>query len=75
MNSRGYIHGVKAAAAYMGVSRKTLWNWQSAPEVPAELKSLLRPRIIQGRNYFSVAKLDRFMDPANNTEQAYNPNV
>lgn len=75
MVQRGYIHGAKAAAAYLGVTRQTLAIWQVSPRLSEDLRALLQPRVIRGRTYYAIGKLDRFMDPANNTEATINPNI
>jgi hypothetical protein len=61
---RGHVRGAAAAATYLGIDRKTFRNWRDDPEMARA--ELLRPRIIRGDTYYSLRKLDEFMDPENN---------
>lgn len=61
---RGYLYGVEAAANYLGVSRSAFRSWRDDPAMPH--RELLQPRIIRGDSYYSIRKLDAFMDPKNN---------
>jgi hypothetical protein len=61
---RGYLYGVEAAASYLGISRSAFRSWRDDAAMPG--RELLQPRIIRGDSYYSIRKLDTFMDPANN---------
>lgn len=74
MTPRGYLHGDAEAAKYLGgIDRKTFRRWQDDPDTPQ--RYLLKARIIRGQKYYRISNLDRFMDPALNTQDPRNPNV
>ncbi len=57
----GYVRGATNAAEYLGIDRRTFNQWRDDPEVGHN--EFLKPRIIRGEAYYSIEKLDRFMDP------------
>ena len=74
---RGYLRGTAAAGRYCGVNRKAFREWRESVDIAEDLRALLEPRIIHGWPYFRIAKLDRFMEPANNPpgSETHRPNT
>lgn len=63
---QAYLRGVDEAAAYLGVAKSTLIDWQNTRDPDG----LLVPRIINGRAYFAKTRLNQFMDTSNNAPGA-----
>lgn len=71
----GYLQGDAELCRYLGgIDRKTLWRWLH--DASLKRRELLKPRVIRGQKYYRIANVERFMDPALNTEDTgHNPNL